>query len=966
MTKALSDIKAKVKYAFKGMDAKELSNSMKEVNADIKRTEAEARKAKAALSSLLAGKVDTTELKQASSVINDIEKQLRQAKTELDKLLTGQKTPESVQALKQEIKQVDTELGKTMAAYDKLLQKNAKLENTTGGGIKGGSYRQEQIAENNKQLDAYAKKMETLEARYLELDRQLSTVKMNPELTPEAQKYQLQIDKLTAELNKWKELSRSIKQNPQLSEDAERYNQIIKRTTAEIETLKNKQKDLNKEVERNRVINEQSSKSVVAGLGKIEQRITRLAKRVLFFSVITLGLRKFRKLVVAAAKSDSELSASLAQVKGNLATAFGSIWLSVLPALRALINALAIATKYLAAFISWITGKSLKQGQQAYEAMSASSEDTAKNTKKVGKAAKKAAKDAQRLLMPFDQMNVLSKDTQDTTADTSVATPDDSQQGVGITYPTDNIDKITAKFEKFKDLIVLIGMAFAAWKLAPLFSTLFKISKLSAFAGVASLAFGIYLLVTGIQDILKNGPNFENVMRTWAGAILIVGGAALLLGAAWAPIVIGIGLVIFALSQLYKHFKPFREYVDKALKKIKKAFKDKGVLGGFLEIGKQIILGILNGMWWVIKNVGKWIKKKVINPIIKWFKKLLGISSPAKETMPIGEMIIKGMLEGMLAPIKGVGSWIKKKVLDPIKKALFGGNKNKDDNSVKISTKFTDTKDAIKKKWQNLTSDVKDKTAEMKASVKQKWEDIKNKWQGLTGNVKNKTADMKARVKQKWNSIKTAWTDLTKNVKEKVADMKAQVKQKWESIKAAWNNLTKNVKSKTADMKAKVKTKWSDLKTTWNNLMANFKDKTANVKLKIGTTVQSAKDFVNNIIYKLNSKLGNLKWPSWVPGIGGDWVFSSADPIPYLAQGAVIPPNKQFLAMLGDQKHGTNIETPLSTMIDAFNTALAQNGMGGATEVNVYLQGDAKQLFKVVRTEANNHTRSTGKAAFEL
>lgn len=39
--------------------------------------------------------------------------------------------------------------------------------------------------------------------------------------------------------------------------------------------------------------------------------------------------------------------------------------------------------------------------------------------------------------------------------------------------------------------------------------------------------------------------------------------------------------------------------------------------------------------------------------------------------------------------------------------------------------------------------------------------------------------------------------------------------------------------------------------------------------------------------------------------------------IPYLAQGAVIPPNREFMAVLGDQKHGTNIEAPLSTIQEA-------------------------------------------------
>ena len=39
-----------------------------------------------------------------------------------------------------------------------------------------------------------------------------------------------------------------------------------------------------------------------------------------------------------------------------------------------------------------------------------------------------------------------------------------------------------------------------------------------------------------------------------------------------------------------------------------------------------------------------------------------------------------------------------------------------------------------------------------------------------------------------------------------------------------------------------------------------------------------------------------------------DW--TNPPQIPYLAKGAVIPPNKEFLAVLGDQKHGTNIEAP--------------------------------------------------------
>ena len=53
--------------------------------------------------------------------------------------------------------------------------------------------------------------------------------------------------------------------------------------------------------------------------------------------------------------------------------------------------------------------------------------------------------------------------------------------------------------------------------------------------------------------------------------------------------------------------------------------------------------------------------------------------------------------------------------------------------------------------------------------------------------------------------------------------------------------------------------------------------------------------------------------PDWIPGIGGAHVgfnIQNVPQIPYLAQGAVIPPNREFLAVLGDQTHGNNIEAP--------------------------------------------------------
>lgn len=65
--------------------------------------------------------------------------------------------------------------------------------------------------------------------------------------------------------------------------------------------------------------------------------------------------------------------------------------------------------------------------------------------------------------------------------------------------------------------------------------------------------------------------------------------------------------------------------------------------------------------------------------------------------------------------------------------------------------------------------------------------------------------------------------------------------------------------------------------------------------------------------------------------------------IPRLATGAVIPPNREFLAVLGDQKHGTNIEAPLDTIVQAVMLAMAKSdyaGSGQVIENAVYLDGE--------------------------
>ncbi|MGM9879428.1 MAG: hypothetical protein ACI31R_05355 [Bacilli bacterium] len=86
--------------------------------------------------------------------------------------------------------------------------------------------------------------------------------------------------------------------------------------------------------------------------------------------------------------------------------------------------------------------------------------------------------------------------------------------------------------------------------------------------------------------------------------------------------------------------------------------------------------------------------------------------------------------------------------------------------------------------------------------------------------------------------------------------------------------------------------------------------------------------------------------------------------IPKLATGTVIPPRHEFAAILGDQKHGTNIEAPLDTIVDAFNISL--NKRNDNNEVIDLLLELNRNIFELSKnpTILNINGREFAKATY--
>ena len=186
----------------------------------------------------------------------------------------------------------------------------------------------------------------------------------------------------------------------------------------------------------------------------------------------------------------------------------------------------------------------------------------------------------------------------------------------------------------------------------------------------------------------------------------------------------------------------------------------------------------------------------------------------------------------------------------------------------------------------------------------------------------------------------------------------------WEIIEEAWriasNWFDENVIQPISDffsgmwdeVKSAASDAWEGIKTVFSNVASFFGDIFSEAWEKVVGVFSVAGDIfvdikegiltafkevvngiitgINNVVAipfnGINSALSSIKYIN----IMGLTPFSGLQlihvpQIPYLAQGAVLPPNKPFMAVVGDQKHGTNVEAPLATIQEAVSMVMKDN-----------------------------------------
>lgn len=139
---------------------------------------------------------------------------------------------------------------------------------------------------------------------------------------------------------------------------------------------------------------------------------------------------------------------------------------------------------------------------------------------------------------------------------------------------------------------------------------------------------------------------------------------------------------------------------------------------------------------------------------------------------------------------------------------------------------------------------------------------------------------------------------------------------------------------------------------------------------------------LNNVVGKVNSTIGNIN--SSLSGIERAFSFSydvtgptgnrrwgyynmslpRVNTVPYLAKGAVIPPRSEFLAVLGDQKQGNNIETPEALLRKIVREESGGQQSGG--NVRFTAQINRRTVFDEIIEEAKLRQNASGRNPFEL
>lgn len=234
-----------------------------------------------------------------------------------------------------------------------------------------------------------------------------------------------------------------------------------------------------------------------------------------------------------------------------------------------------------------------------------------------------------------------------------------------------------------------------------------------------------------------------------------------------------------------------------------------------------------------------------------------------------------------------------------------------------------------------------DKIKEMAGKV---WDWVSNKTRRFVEDIGNKLRGLATKMTTIWGSIK------------------ASVHQKWNAIWSTVSGFVERIKNAIVD-------KFTSAKNTVVGVFNGMRDAIRSVLNNIISVVNGAISKVNGVVSAIESAFSFGPWKVPTPfgskTIGFKATFPRVPTVPYLAKGAVIPPRSEFLAVLGDQKQGNNIETPEALLRKIVREETAGRQTSGGN-YRFTAQINRRTLFDEMMKEAQMRRDTSGRNPFEM
>lgn len=287
-----------------------------------------------------------------------------------------------------------------------------------------------------------------------------------------------------------------------------------------------------------------------------------------------------------------------------------------------------------------------------------------------------------------------------------------------------------------------------------------------------------------------------------------------------------------------------------------------------------------------------------------------------------------------------------------------------------VDTNIVGAQEKISSSMETAKTDVENATSSMASDTKTNTESVKR---DTDDSFKEVTKTSKSEWKESYGAVKDALEDMQRDTLEAMKNIMGYFQSYWESVvidtNLTWETMSRKVDKELSNMAGS-----ADI---YGKQMAD------NLVRAIGGAETSIIRSLNNIISRVNGMVGNIN--NSIAGIESGFTFSynvqlpnggrrfgnyhltlpRVNTVPYLASGAVIPPRSEFLAVLGDQKKGNNLETPESLLRQIVREESGK-GQGDGNTYNVTVNASGRKLLDIIISEAEMRRNRNGKNPFEL